>query len=399
MKARTVIRQEAKSLWGEGKGPILTTIAIGWGLIIGVRMIMPVIIPHLQTGYGLSLSVSGLLMTVLFVFYSVGQLPGGMLTDRYNESTLMVASLLVTAAAIGLFTVAPTAIALFLATVVWGLGSSLFPVARITYLSELYPERLGSASGITLAASDIGQTVLPPIGVILAAAFAWQLGLGFAIPLLLLASISLLIFSNQSKTNRAGSTLSIREMVMVLEELRKPAIGTVVAVFFLYYFTWQAFTSFYPTYLITNKELSSPVASVVFGFFFATGVVVKPLSGTAYDRIGIRRSLLSILIPAAGGFLLLPFIQNVWLIVGVTALVSMMLGSGAITQSYLANSLPEEMQGVGLGVIQTVTSTLASGGPILFGVIADHGFLDEGYLALAVIMAVTVLFIARMPRI
>jgi hypothetical protein len=79
------------------------------------------------------------------------------------------------------------------------------------------------------------------------------------------------------------------------------------------------------------------------------------------------------------------------------ALVSTMLGSGAITQSYLADSVSDEMQGTGLGVIRTTSATLGAGGPVVFGVIADYGYLDEGYLALAAVMVV-VLLTLRMPR-
>jgi hypothetical protein len=46
--------------------------AVAWGLIVGVRMVYPVIVPYLQTEYGLSLTVSGLLMTVLWFFYAIG---------------------------------------------------------------------------------------------------------------------------------------------------------------------------------------------------------------------------------------------------------------------------------------------------------------------------------------
>lgn len=399
MKVSAAVGREVRALWADGKGLTLASVATAWGLIVGVRMVYPVIIPYLQTEYGLSLTVSGLLMTVLWFFYAIGQFPGGVLADRYNERALMVVSTLTTALAIGLLLVAPAALVLFIATAAWGLGSSLYAIARITYVSNLYSERPGSALGVTLAASDIGQTVLPPIAAALAVAVAWQAGLGFVIPLLLLAGVSLLVVgSDRGASDRQASTLSLRDALSVLSELRTPAIGSATVVFFLYIFIWQGFTAFYPTYLTTVKGLSPGVASVLFGFFFAVGVVVKPVSGAAYDRIGIRGSLIGILVPPIGGFLLLPFVGNVWLLVGVTALISTMLGSGAITQTYLAESLSDDVRGTGLGVIQTITSTLASGGPVLFGAIADHGYLDEGYVALAAVMAAAVVLIVRMPR-
>ncbi|WP_096389630.1 MFS transporter [Halopenitus persicus] len=362
-------------------------------------MVYPVIIPYLQADYDLSLTIAGLLVTVLWFFAAIGQLPGGILADRYDERALMTVSTVVVAAALGLVVTSSSPVILFFATAIWGLGHSLYPIARITLLSELYSERLGSALGVTMATGDIGQTVLPPIAGAFAAVIAWQIGLGFVAPLLVLAGLSVLATSSSDvSAEGATKTRSIRETLHVVTELRNPAMGFMTVILFLYMFIWQSFTAFYPTYLTTVKGLSSQLAGVLFGFFFAVGVVVKPVAGVAYDRIGMRRSLIGILTPAAAGFLLLPALNGVWLLGGITALISTMLGTGAVTQSFLADSFSDERQGAGLGVIRTLTASLAAGGPVLFGVVGDHGYFDEGYVVLAVIMAVVIALTVWMPE-
>ncbi|RQH03241.1 MFS transporter [Natrarchaeobius oligotrophus] len=398
MKVRTVVGRELQAVWGDGRGISLSTIAIGWGLLMGSRMVLPVIIPYLQTVHGLSLTAAGLLVSVLWLFASVGQLPGGVLADKYDERTIMAGSVIVVAVSLALVITAPTPLVLFLATALWGLGSSLYPIARITFLSSLYTERLGSALGLTMATADVGQTVFPPIATVLAVAIAWQAGLGFMIPLLVLAGIGLsVVLPDRDGTDRPAGAGSLRDALDVLPEFRTPAMAYMTVILFLYFFIWQSFTAFYPTYLTTEKGLSPSVASLLFGSFFAAGVIIKPLAGAAYDRIGARVSLIAILVPPVAGFALLPFVDNVWLLVGVTALVSTMLGSGAVTQPYLADSFSNEVKGTGLGTVKTITLTLASGGPVLFGVIADYGYFDEGYFVLAGIVALVVAFTVRMP--
>lgn len=399
MNVRTVFWQEVQGLRKDGKGISLTAVATAWGLLIGARMIYPVIIPYLQTTYDLSLTVAGLLVTVLWLFGSIGQLPGGVLADRYNERTLMVISTIIVAVALGLVITASSPLILFTATAIWGLGHSLYPIARITFLSNLYSERLGSALGVTMATGDVGQTVLPPVAAVLAVALTWQVGLGFVAPLLVLAGIAIFAtFSSQNPPERSTSTQSIWDTLDVFAELRNPKIEFMIGILFLYMFIWQSFTAFYPTYLISVKGLSPSVASSLFGFFFAVGVLVKPVAGAAYDRIGMQRSLIGILTPPVAGFLLLPLIDNIWFLVGITAFISTMLGSGAVTQSYLADSFSEEFQGTGLGVVRTITATLAAGGPVIFGVIGDYDYFDEGYVVLALIMAVVIILTRRMPR-
>ncbi|GAA0657384.1 MFS transporter [Salarchaeum japonicum] len=396
MGLRTELRREAAGLWDDGTGVSLVAIATGWGLLNGVRMVYPVVIPFLRTDYGLSLTLSGFLVTVLWFFAAIGQLPGGMLADRYDERALMAVSVVAVAGALALVATSSSPLVLFAATAVWGAGHSLYPIARITILSKLYTSRLGSALGVTMATGDIGQTVLPPIAVALATAVAWQAGLGFVAPLLVLAGVAVYAVTPR-QTPAGGTTQSLRDTLDIVSELRTPSLGFMTLILFLYLFIWQSFTAFFPTYLTTVKGLTSLQASVLFGFFFAVGVVVKPLAGAAYDRVGIRHSLVAILLPAAAGFLLLPLLDSAWLLAGVTALVSTMLGTGAVTQSFLADAFSDEMQGTGLGVIRTLTASVAAAGPVVFGVVGDHGYFDEGYVALAAVMVVVILLTYRMP--
>ena len=396
MALRSAVGRELAALWRDGNGPSLVVIATAWGLLVGARMILPVLLPHLRTSYGLSLSVAGLLVTVLWLCGSIGQLPGGVLADRYSERTLLGVSLVVVAVGLALVVTAPTPTVLFAATALWGLGHSLYPIARITLLSTLYTDRLGSALGVTMATGDVGQTALPPVAAVLTGAVAWQLGLGFVAPLLVVLAAALVMTLPASPASGGGGQ-SLRAMAGVLGELRTPAMGTMTLILFLYMFIWQSFTAFYPTYLTTVKGLSPAVASLLFGFFFAVGVVVKPVAGAAYDRIGMRGALVAVLAPPVVGLLALPFVEAVWLLVGITALISTMLGSGAVTQSYLADSFPADQQGTGLGVIRTATATLGAAGPLVFGVIGEYGYFDAGYLALALVMAAVIALTLWMP--
>ena len=385
------IRREAAALWSEGRGWSLSAVAGTWGLLLGVRMIYPVLLPSIREDVGLSLSVAGLLVTVLWLGSAIGQLPSGMLADRYSERSVMAIGVLVAALGVSLVVMAQTAAVLFAATALIGLGQSLYPIARITILTNLYPDRIGSALGVTMATGDLGQTVFPPIAGAVAAAIAWQAGLGMMIPGLLVGALALVVVlpkqtgSEQSDEDAAGQTL--RELI---DDLREGNILFFAFILFLYILVWQSFTSFYPTYLAEEKPLSETTAGLLFSLFFAFGVVVKPAAGAAYDRIGPRRSLVAVFLGPIVGLALLPVVDSLAAIVVITALVSTMLGSGAITQSFLSEAFSEEARGTGLGIVRTTAATLGAAGPVLFGLIADRGFFDEGYFLLAGLMAIIV---------
>ncbi|WP_247007134.1 MFS transporter [Halorientalis litorea] len=393
------IKDELTELWGGGKGKSLVVIASGWGVLLGARMVYPVLLPYLRESFGLSLTVAGLLVTVLWLGSALGQLPGGILADRYSERVVMTAGAVVVAAALVVVTVAPTPLALFLATGLVGLGQSLYPIARITILSETYPGRIGSALGVTMATGDLGQTVFPPVAGVLAVAVAWQAGIGFLVPLLVLVGGLLwVVLPAQTPTESAMDTLSAGSARYVIGELRRANMTFVAFILFLYILVWQSFTGFYPTYLVEQKGLASSTAGLLFSVFFAFGVVVKPIAGAAYDRIGMRNALVLVLVGPVAGLVLLPFVSGFVPLFAITALVSTMLGSGAITQSFLSDAIPDDIRGTGLGVVRTVAATLGALGPVLFGAVADRGYFDEGYLLLAVVLLAVVLLTLRLPR-
>lgn len=399
MDVSGTIRHEASALWADGKGKALITIALGWGLLNGTRMIYPVLLPAISTEYDLTLTAAGFLVTLIWVSYAIGQVPGGVLADRYGERTVLLASVAIVTFALLVVVLAPTAELLFVGTALVGLGLSLYPVARITVLSELYPDRIGRALGVTMATGDTGQTLLPLAAGVLVVG-TWQAGLAFVVPLLVVVALLLARTSLPATTQsqRSNDDLSLQRLRYVLGELRHPTLLTMGVLLFVYIGVLQTFSAFYPTYLISVKGFSPAAASGLFSVFFAVGIVAKPLAGVAYDAIGIRRSLPIVLGGAVVGFALLPVLDGFWPLALDTVLISTMLGSGAITQSYLSETIPPEIEGTGLGAIRSGASLLGSTGPVLFGAVAERGLFDTGYLLLAVLMGLVTLLTLRLPR-
>jgi MFS family permease len=374
-------------------------IAAGWGLMIGTRMIYPVLLPALSAEFDLTLTTAGLLVTIVWLGYAIGQVPGGVLADRHGARRLLTAGVAIVVCGLLAVVLAPAVLLLFLATGLVGVGRSPYPVARITTLSELYPDRIGRALGLTMATGDLGQTVLPPIAGVLTAAIAWRAGVGFVLPLFVLIAVVLWwILPDQAGTTSSREDLSIERLEAVLAELREPTFVPLGVILFFYVGILQTFSAFYPTYLIEVRGLSPPVASTVFGLFFAVGIVAKPLAGMGYDRLGIRRSLPLVLGGAILGFALLPVVDRLWGLLLDTVLVSTMLGSGPITQSYLSDAIPAEIEGTGPGAIRSSASVLGATGPVLFGAIADRGYFDEGYVLLALLVGMSTLLTLRLPR-
>ncbi|TYL37663.1 MFS transporter [Natronococcus pandeyae] len=394
------IRRGLRTLWRDERSPILIAIASGWFLSIGVRLVYPVLLPHLRAAYGFDLTTAGLLLTVLWVAYALGQLPGGILADRIGEGRILVVSTALSTVTIALVATATSASLLFAATALFGFGTALYGVARYTALSDVFPDNDGAAIGVTLAAGEVGNAVLPPVAGLIAGAIAWQYGFGFAVPLFLVASgfLWVTVPARTSGPTSAVDSLSLETGRYVLGEISRPPIVLATLIQLLGFSVWQAFTGFYPTYLIEMKGFSPAFATVLFGAFFALGVLVQPLSGAAYDRFGIRRSVPVVMGVVAVGLGLLPLLEGPVSIVGVTILASGLLGVTAMTMPYLTASLPTDIQGTGLGVVRTGFMVLGAGSPAVAGALADRGFFDEVFFLFAVLAGVAILLSRFLPE-
>jgi len=388
----TDIKRTVRTLWADDRSSILLAIAVGWFLSLGVRLVYPVMLPHLRAEYNLTLTTSGLLLTVLWVAYALGQLPGGILADRIGEGMIMVVSTLISAATLFLVATARSPVVLYAATAMFGLGTALYGVARYTALSDLFPESDGTAIGLTLAAGDAGNTILPPFAGFIAVTFAWQYGFGFTIPLFVLSALVLwtLVPARTSSPSSAVDTVSLETIRYVFSGVLRREIVIMTIILILINAIYQSFTGFYPTYLVETKGLPTSIVTALFGLFFALGMVIQPVSGALYDRFGMRRTLTFFMGVVTGALALLPWVEGLVPVAIITVFVSFLLGFGAITTPYLTAALPWDMQGTGLGFLRTIYMTTAAGSPVLFGAIADRGFFDEVFLLLGVLAGVTI---------
>ncbi|WP_126661456.1 MFS transporter [Haloterrigena salifodinae] len=376
-------------LSSDGRGKILLSVAFGWFLSISVRMIYPALLPHIRGTYSLTLTTSGLLLSVLWIAYAFGQLPGGILADWIGERLLLIAGSLLAAAMLALVIVVNSTIFLFLATALFGAGTALYGVSRFTILNKIYPDQLGTATGATMAAGDVGNAVMPPTAGFIATALAWQYSFGAAVPLFLLAALSLWLTLPKQPSTAAPLSESL-DLEDVVPTLSQPVVIRGTALLVLWAVIIQAFMGFYPTYLMNVKGLPAQVANVLFGFFFALGILMKPIAGRAYDSIGVRAPLLLIMGSAGLALLALPFVGEVWLFGLLTVLASSLLGFETIVISDLTQRLPDGTQGTNLGALRTVYLALGALSPVLFGAVADRGYFDEAFVGIAALAGVVV---------
>lgn len=395
------LKGTATELWRDGRGWILLTVGAGWFLSLGARLVYPAIVPFLREDFGLSLSMAGLLLTLLWAAYAIGQFPGGVLGDRVGEGNILVFSTALSAVTILTVSLSPNLLTLFLATMAFGFATALFGPTRFTIFTNIYTNHAGTAVGLTMSAGSVGNTLLPAIAGILAGALTWRLGLGMLVPLFAASAIALHLSvpGYVSERTSAVDDISMDTIRRILDGVTQGVIPAVVAIQVFMSFVFQAFVGLYPTYLVASKDLSTGVAAILFGLFFAVGAILQPIAGASMNTYGPRPVLLVVLTTAVVSLGTLPFVTGLWVLVPVTVFLGSLGAYGTVTQTSISDALPEEMQGTGLGLLRTSWMLIGATGPVILGVLGDFGLFDEGFLMLAAIacggLAITALVMGR----
>ena len=396
--AKSELHTVGRDLWSGGRGWILLSVAGGWALSIGVRFVYPALIPYIQSEFGIDLAVTGLLLTMLWGAYALGHIPGGVLGDHIGEGNILVLSTLISAGAISLVFISTNIGMLFVATVTFGLATALYGPTRFTILTDIYSDNVGSAIGLTLAAGSLGNAVFPVMATVVARYASWRAGFGVFVPLfcLLVVALWIAVPGRTSTRTSAVDTLSLDVLRRIHSGITTGSIPAIVGIQTTVSFIIQGFSSFYPAYLTIVKGISPATAAMLFGLFFAVGALVQPIAGNLMDRFGTWTTLATFISGTVAALWLLPIAHGVPQLIGVTVLFSCWNGCGVITQTYIADALPVELQGTGLGTLKAGWMTVGATSPLAIGIFADNDFFDEGFLLLAIVGTLGVFLAVRM---
>jgi len=393
-------REMATDLSRDGKGWVLAAVGAGWFLSIGVRYIYPSVLPFLREAFAIDLTVAGFLLSALWLAYALGQFPGGVLGDRYGEGNILVASTGIATVALLLVAVSFSLWTLFAATIMFGFATGLYGPHRFTIFTDIYTGRAGTAVGITMAAGSVGNTILPAIAVAIAGYASWRLGFGVLIPFFVVVCASIYLFVPKRTSQSTGDTKTFS--MNTLRRLRTAVIGggipLVVGIHIVMAFVSNGFLGFYPTYLIEVKGFTPQTAALLYGSYFALGVAIQPMTGMLRDRFGSKWTLTLVAGMFFLGLVALQFAVNVVHIVVLTGLLSHRNGLGVVTNTFIADTLDDDIKGSGLGLLRTSWLLTGAMSPIFVGFLGDLGQLNFAFLVLAAVAGIATLMTLFVPR-
>ncbi|WP_227378611.1 MFS transporter [Haladaptatus halobius] len=395
---REHVERTVASLRGDGRGWALVVIALGWLLILGTRITIPVLLPGIKTTFDIDNATAGFTITVIWAVYGLSQFPAGLLSNRIGDRKVLIASLVVMTASVGALAAAPVFFVFLGMAALVGVGNGLYGPTRGTLLSSLYPENDSTAIGFTLAVGSLGAAALPILAGTIVTRFGWRVPIAGAVPIFLLTTVMAWRVIPSTAIPDATEASSRRRLRSLLSAVgRRPVLlsvgGKTIRVF-----VFQGLSAFLPTYLITVKGIDEVTASVLFAALFVSGAVAQIGGGRAVGRYGNRFVLVALAGASVLPLLSLPFVSGVVPIAIVIVLIGVQLGIAPVTNTYIINALPPANRNGAWGLLRTGYFLVASTGSVFVGVLADAGYFDGALMTLGGLLAVVAVIFTFLPE-
>jgi len=308
---------------------------------VNLTSAMPEIAKNLQ----LDDEQRGMALSAFFWTYTIGQIPAGMLVDRYGVRMLYTLGIVLWSVA-SASTVLITGLSALIATrLVVGLGESVVTSSSLRYIRAHFAEKeRGFAVGVYMTGTKIGPAIGLPLAGYLVATQGWQamfliMGLG---SLLWLGPWLTWVRGNDPAAQTTVGTAAGAESISLGTALRSRVmwgiiLGTYCYMYFVYYcMTWM------PQYFQKTHGMSIAKSNWFGGVSFGGMAIVAAIGGWAADRL-ISRGAEPIFVRRAftvAGFVMAAlqtlsvFTDSKELMIGLT--VASLCGLGLATANYWA---------------------------------------------------------------
>jgi predicted MFS family arabinose efflux permease len=372
IRVRGRLRRSVSSPQVDGtRRSALAVVATGNFAQLGARFLLSPMVPLVIVAFDASTSTLGLALTGMWATYALFQFPSGVLADRYGERRLLVTGLLGTVVGTALVALSPTLYAFAGFAIVLGAGTGLFFSPASSLLSRLFEAR-GGALGALTAAGALAGVVYPAVGGFVGVEFGWRVAVGLgavvAVPVLV-GSAWLLPSPEPANPDRRLRAAADPRRLFGLLSRPHLAFTTLIAV--LVSFTFQAFSSLFPTFLLEFRGVAPGFTGVVFGAVFGLSTLAQPVVGWLSDAVSRDAAIgTSVSLAATGFVVLLTVPGRVGLVAGSTVLGLGISWPGAI-QARFMDGLDDAERGYGFGLVRTTYMLLAAPGSAVVGTLAD----------------------------
>src|SRR5438552_3684699 len=327
---------------------------------------------------------------LLFASYSFMQLIFapvlGRLSDKYGRRPILLISLLGTSLGFLILGFATTLWMLFLGRIIDGISGGNISTAQAYIADVTTKEDRAKGMGLIGAAFGLGFVFGPAIGGILS---RWGINVPFLFAgSLALANVVLLFFTLPETVTpdhpARVSAASGRGFDQLVAALRKPALASVLTIYFLGIVAFSIMTASFSLFMMFRLGYDAFHNGWIFAFVGVISAIIQGgLIGKLVKRFGEPALVIIGSLLFTSTLLVLPFVKpstGIATILLIAAVTSIGQALSAPTLSSLASkSASAAEQGSVLGVMQSVASFARAVGPTLAAVLIYSAVAHVGF--------------------
>ncbi len=291
------------------------------------------------------------LMTAQAFTYCAAGLPLGFLADRSSRKRLLLAGIVLNAGAFIALGLAPSYAWAQVCVVLAGLAGGFYHPPANALVTAHYPGRQGKAIGFVGMGAAIGFFIGPLYGGWRGQMAGWRapcLELGI---LGLVAAVAFAVVARDAPARREEAAPSVRAGAGFLGYFVLLSLA-----FGLRDFAGMGFTTFTALFLPQAHQMSAGATGLYLGLMSLAALPANPLLGSASDGPRRLRWAAGILLAAAAGAAVLPWVPRVLVLPALLGFGFFLLASYPVVEASISEVVPERMRGRAFGVF------IASGG-------------------------------------
>jgi sugar phosphate permease len=406
------------------------------------RANLGVALPFIKKEFRMSNTEAGTLVSLLFFFYAISQIPAGFLYKKLDVRKVFPLSMILTSVFTGLTGITSSLSMLQFFRAGLGLAEGPTGIGCTATINRWFPPKeKGTATGIWLAASKFGPVLCPPLGILIIESFGWRhIFYFFAIPGIIFSILWLFLVTNRPSESRFCSPAEVEYIrteqapaaakkssptakrfyslawldKLILAKKLKPleTSGQVFRSWNIYGDTIgygcmigvsNTMLAWIPTYLMSVKHFTSMKMGFLASAPFVGAVLGNLLGGVVSDRILNKRRkplmLLSALCTSITMYALV-YAPNSAAYLGFMLLLTgtlLALGYSAYAV-YPMGVTSKEMYPVAFGIVNSGGQLGGAITPLAVGVILDRYSWNSVFLFLALCSVLCLVVLATMDE-